>query len=109
MAVEAYIPSKVDLDGEPLDLPRLITLYDPQGSAPTGSLTGLTPLQSGEYGLLAFQGHRDGKPWRVVCPEMTVTATSALGCEFKLERSPTRTPLADLPPIRDACEKGQEG
>ena len=45
---------------------------------------------------------------KVVCPEMTVTGTSALGCEFKLDQKPTRTPLADLPPNLEAREKGLE-
>ncbi len=95
MSVEAYITTSVEFDGEAVESPFLITLHDPDGPAPSGCLTAPTAITAGRAGRLKFEGSRDGKLWSLVCPQITVTHTSAVGCEFSVAAPPTRTQLAD--------------
>lgn len=85
MATEAYIPSEVTYCGQPVEGALVLTLYDPDGDQPRGSLTGSNPLpvnQSG--GPLEVRGARDGKLWKISIAEVDVVNRSAVGCEFRI-------------------------
>jgi len=108
VAVEAYIPEHVEFDGRAVESPVAVTLYDPDGQRPRGSMTAHGPIPAGSTGGLVFQGRRGGKVWSVVCPEITVTNKSALGCEFVLSSPPQRTVLAEEESEEGPREKGLE-
>jgi len=108
VGVEAYIPDSVEFDGRAIESPVAVTLYDPDGPRPSGSLTAHAPIPAGSSGGLVFQGKRAGKVWSVVCPEITVTNKSALGCEFVLTLPPQRTVLAEEESEDAPREKGLE-
>ena len=108
MAIEAYIPTQVQLDGETVQHAELITLYDPDGPSANGSITGPATLPDGGSGKLVWQGRRDGKLWSVVCPQVTVVNASALGCEFTLAEPPQRTVLETTRTTDQPHKKGLE-
>ncbi len=108
MAVEAYIPDNTEFDGGPIDSPALITLYDPDGPAPSGSMTTSAPLDEGQTGRLVFRGLRGDKAWSVICPDVRVMNKTALGCEFSLASAPRREPLEELNDARGRHTKAFE-
>ncbi|MHC4066239.1 MAG: hypothetical protein ACYSUQ_10065 [Planctomycetota bacterium] len=108
MSVEAYTPSKVEFEGCPVDSPRLVTLYDPDGPAASGSLTAGEPIPAGRSGRLVFQGRRDAKVWSVVCPRISVTNRTAVGCEFVMSGKPQRRVIAESDQPGGGREKGFE-
>ncbi|HUU85427.1 MAG TPA: hypothetical protein VM243_18155 [Phycisphaerae bacterium] len=67
MAVEAWLPSKVEFGGQPIPSATLITLYDSDGPAPAGCITGADTPAKGESARLAFCGRHEGQAWSVIC------------------------------------------
>ncbi len=111
MAVEAYIPSgpdSVTYDGDPLSQPVLITLYEPDGEKPNGSLTLDRPLPVGAEGSLVFEGTRDGKVWAVTVDRIIVRNSTAVGFEFSCAAPPRRVMVRDLDDQSGPHEKGFE-
>ena len=108
MALEAYIPESVNLDGRAVASPVVLTLYNPDGDSPTGSLTANDPIPEGQSGRLVFEGARDGKLWSVTLPSITVTHKSAVGCEFTIAGKPERTMLRELGEEKGPRAKGLE-
>lgn len=108
MPLEAYIPNSVTLEEQPVASAILVTLYQPDGDSPTGSLTAGEPLPVGRYGRLVFEGTRDGKLWSVTVPHIAVTNKSALGCEFTITGKPERTVLKALDDDKGPRAKGLE-
>ena len=108
MPLETYIPQSVQLDGRPVASPIQLTLYDPDGDSPSGSLTANDPLPQGQRGRLVFEGARDGKLWSVTLPSVTVTRKSAVGCEFTIAGRPQRTLLRELGDAKSPRAKGLE-
>ncbi len=108
MAIEAYIPSSVTFDGRPQPDAALVTLYDPEGVSPRGSLTGPNDLERTAQGTLVLIGTRGGKEWRVTLPIITLVNKTAVGCEFSLDAPPTREVLRELETDQKPHEKGLE-
>ncbi len=85
MSVKAYIPSTVRFGDRTINGTRIITLYDPDGDKPNGSMTTSEPLQHGvRGGPLVFQGTRDGKSWEITLPEIAVNNKTAMGFEYDI-------------------------
>lgn len=108
MAVEAYIPARVEFDGAEIAGPTLVTLYDSESDRGAGSLTAARPLPTGARGRLTLEGTRGGKLWSVTCPEIEVHNKSALGCEFRLLRPPERVVIRELAEAKGPRQKGME-
>lgn len=108
MAVEAFIPDSVTINSEPVGEPVLITLYDPDGEAPAGSMTLKAPPPAGSVVSLAFEGTRDGKLWAVKMDRVEITNSSAVGCEFRVFGPPERRILKELDADDSPHEKGFE-
>ena len=108
MPIEAYIPDSVKLDGRAIASPIVLTLYNPDGDAPSGSLTANDPIAEGQSGRLVVEGARDGKLWSVTLPAITVTHKSAVGCEFAITGKPERTLLRELGEEKGPRSKGLE-
>ncbi len=82
MTTEAYIPEEVTFAGRRIDEVFAVTLYDPDSDDPHGSLTTHNPLAEGERGALVVTATRGGKRWRITLPEVEVSRSTAVGCEF---------------------------
>jgi hypothetical protein len=93
MPLETYIPSGVTFDGQAVDGPVQVTLYDADGPSPAGSLTAAHPLPAGSRGSLAFEGTRGGKLWSVTIERVKVTNQTPCGCEFTFPAPPRRQPI----------------
>jgi len=93
MTTEAYIPSEVTYDGQPVDDVFAVTLYDPDSDDPHGALTTQSPLEEGQRGPLVILGTRDGRSWRVTLPEIEVYRRTVVGCEFTILGGVVREPL----------------
>jgi len=106
--IETYTPSSVVFDGCPVESPVLLTLYDPDGTAASGSLTASDPLAEGRTGRLVTKAERDGKVWSVICPQITVTNRSAVGCEFAISSEVQRTVIEDHQEPPTPRQKGFE-
>lgn len=74
----------------------VVTLYDPDGPDPTGSLTGPTVPDADCVGPLSFIGLRDGKEWRLALSSVRVSRKTALGCEYKIAGPVRREMLREL-------------
>lgn len=92
MAVEAYIPLAMSVDDRAVNLPVLITLYDPQGDNACGAITTASPLSVGAQGSLEFEGTHHGRRWSVVIERISVTGQTAVGYEFRIDSPIRRTP-----------------
>jgi hypothetical protein len=108
MAIVAYIPESLQLDGRAVASPLVLTLYNPDGDAPTGSLTANDPIPAGQSGRLVSEGTRGGKLWSVTLPQVTVTHKSAVGCEFSIAGKPERVVLKELGEEKGPRAKGLE-
>jgi hypothetical protein len=93
VAVEAYIPLAMSIDGRVVDPPVLITLYDAQGHDASGAITTAKPLSVGTEGCLRFKGTHGGRSWSVVIERISVTRQSAVGFECKINSPVRRTPI----------------
>lgn len=100
MAVEAYIPTQVTLGGEVIPEVFVVTLYDPQGDHPRGSMTTAHPLPAGRTaGPLVVTGRRDGRLWRITAPQIEVINRSAVGFEYSIRGPLERAVLGDAPDV----------
>lgn len=111
MAVEAYKPESPDavcLDGKPLPETIMVTLYDPDGDEPTGSVTTESPPSVGLKGTFTFQGNRDGKLWSVSIAQVTILNQTAVGSEFACADRPNRVLVRELGEEVRPHEKGFE-
>jgi hypothetical protein len=84
MALEAYIPQEVTFAGQPVAAVFAVTLYNPDSDDPHGSLTTLNPPAEGTRGPLQLRGTRDGQAWQVELPEIEISRSTAVGCEFTI-------------------------
>jgi hypothetical protein len=84
MATEAYIQPEVTFAGRVLGEVFAVTLYDPDSDDARGSLTTHQPLKEGERGELIIVGLHAKKRWKVTLPEVEVSRSSAVGCEFTI-------------------------
>jgi len=100
VALEAYIPSTVELEGGAIPDVIVITLYQPDSDAPRGSLTGAHPIEAGQSGRMVFVGTRDGKEWRVTLPRIEISNKTALGCEYQIRGPVQREMLRDLGEVK---------
>lgn len=100
MALEAYIPSSVELENGAIADVMIITLYQPDSDSPRGSLTGSHPMEAGRSGRLVFVGTRDGKEWRVTLPRIDVYNKTALGCEYSIRGPIEREILRDMGEVK---------
>src|SRR5262249_50173239 len=100
MALEAYIPTSVQLDDQPIEEVMVATLYDPESPTARGSLTGPQPIEAGAEGRLVIVGRRDGKEWRVTLPRISVRNKTALGCEYAIEGPVEREVLRELGDVK---------
>ncbi|MCK6456207.1 MAG: hypothetical protein L6Q92_06720 [Phycisphaerae bacterium] len=82
MALEAYIPTDVRFDDQPVENVFVITLHESDSPAQSGSMTTPDPIDHGRSGRLVFTGLRDGKEWRITLPEVSIRNRTALGCEY---------------------------
>lgn len=108
MSVKAYIPSEVRFGDRPIKGTRIITLYDPDGDRPNGSMTTSEPLEHGvRGGPLVFLGVREGKSWEITLPEIAVNNKTAMGFEYDI-LAPIREKLLDedVGEQRGPIEKG---
>jgi hypothetical protein len=93
VTTEAYIPSDVRFAGRSVEEMFALTLHDPDGEAPHGSLTTHHPLREAQRGALEVIGRRDGKTWRVTLDEIEVCRATPVGCEFTIFGSVKRQKL----------------
>lgn len=85
MSVKAFIPSEVRFGDRAIKGARIITLYDPDGESPNGSMTTSEPLERGARGgPLVFVGIRDGKSWEITLTEIAVNNKTAVGFEYDI-------------------------
>ncbi len=83
MTTEAYIPTAVTFAGRPIAEVFALTLYDPDGDDPHGSMTTHNPLPAGQRGgPLIVEGTRGGQSWQVTLREIEVLRSTAVGFEF---------------------------
>lgn len=100
MALEAYIPSTVELENAAIADVMVITLYQPDSEKARGSLTGAHPIEAGKSGRMVFVGTRDGKEWRVTLPRIEVSNKTALGCEYSIRGPVEREMLRELGEVK---------
>jgi len=91
MATEVYIPTTVTFDGRQLAEVFALTLYNPDSTDPAGALTTHEPPAEGARGALEVLGTRDGKTWSVSLSEIEISRRTAVGCEFTIFGTVTRT------------------
>ncbi|MFQ5425367.1 MAG: hypothetical protein ACE5F9_15485 [Phycisphaerae bacterium] len=108
MAVKTYVPTEVRFEDRSIEGTRLVTLYDPDASGRSGSMTTPNALEADTRGgPLVFVGVRDGKTWRVTLPEIAVRNRSAMGFEYAILQPISETLLAEDGGVeRGRVEKG---
>jgi hypothetical protein len=90
MPLEVYIPGQVQFAGQPIPEAAALTLYNPDSDDPHGALTVPAPPPAGARGELLVRGTRDGHEWDVRVPEIEISRSTSVGCEFTIFGRPQR-------------------
>ena len=98
MAIEAYVPLFVQVGDHLIDRAILLTLYEPDGDNPSGSVTTERPLPEGAGGTLRLEATRGGESWLVAADQISVVNSSAVGFEFAMSSRPTREIISESSP-----------